>query len=80
MPTVLNLGEYRFYFYSRENSEPPHIHVERGERLAKYWLEPIELASWQRFRPHELTAIRALVVEHRERFLKAWHDHFDAEH
>ena len=80
MPTVLNLGEYRFYFYSRENGEPPHIHVERGDMLAKYWLEPLELASWKRFRAHELTAIRVLVSEHREQFLKAWHEHFDAEH
>ena len=36
MPTVLTIGEYRFYFYSRENGEPPHIHVEAGDRLAKY--------------------------------------------
>lgn len=80
MPTVLAIGEYRFYFYSRENGEPPHIHVEAGDRLAKYWLQPIELASSKRFRDHELTAVRGLVVDHREQLLKAWHDHFDAEH
>lgn len=57
MPTVLTLGEYRFYFYSRENGEPPHIHVESGDRLAKYWLEPVELASSKRFKDHELTEI-----------------------
>ncbi len=41
MPTVLLLHQYRFYFYSRETNEPPHIHVEWGDRLAKYWLEPV---------------------------------------
>jgi hypothetical protein len=40
MPTVLTFQEYRFYFYSRENNVPPHIHVEWGDKLAKYWLEP----------------------------------------
>ena len=35
MPTVLLLLQYRFYFYSRENSEPPHIHVEWGDKLAQ---------------------------------------------
>jgi hypothetical protein len=79
MPTILLLAHYRFYFYSRENAEPPHIHVESGDRLAKYWLEPVELASSRRFRAHELTELRSLVVEHRDLFLKAWHDHFDAE-
>jgi hypothetical protein len=80
MPTVLSIGEYRFYFYSRETGEPPHIHVERDDRLAKYWLEPVELASSKRFRVHELTAVRRLVLEHRDEFLKAWHEYFDAEH
>lgn len=78
MPTVLSLQQYRFFFYSRENSEPPHIHVESGDKLAKYWLEPVEMASYHRFRAHELTVVRQLVERHRSDFLKAWHEHFDA--
>lgn len=80
MPTVLLLYRYRFYFYSRETGEPPHIHVEWGNKLAKYWLEPVRLASYKRFRAHELTAVRPLVEEHRSLFLKAWHEYFDTEH
>ena len=76
MPTVLRVGPYRFFFYSLENNEPPHIHVENGEKVAKYWLEPVELASNHGFRSHELTRVRALVLEHREMFLEAWHEHF----
>jgi hypothetical protein len=34
MPTALRLGPYRFFFYSLENREPPHIHVEEGENVA----------------------------------------------
>jgi hypothetical protein len=44
MPTILRSGALRFFFYSPENSEPPHIHVETGDATAKYWLEPVELA------------------------------------
>ncbi len=29
MPTVFRSGPYRFFFYSNEGSEPPHIHVQR---------------------------------------------------
>ncbi len=27
MPTVLRVGRFRFYFFSNERQEPPHIHV-----------------------------------------------------
>ena len=77
MPTVLREAGFRFYFYSRENDEPPHIHVEHGDRLAKYWLEPVELASSKRFRAHELNEVRALVIRYRSQFLEAWHGHLD---
>ena len=79
MPTVLVVGSYRFFFYSRENAEPAHIHVESGDRIAKYWLEPAELASSKRFKAHELTTLWKLVAEYQEAFLKAWHDHLDPE-
>lgn len=78
MPTVLLLQHYRFFFYSRENDEPPHVHVESSDRLAKYWLEPVELASYKRFRAHELTVLRTIVEEHRQTFIRAWYEHFDA--
>jgi hypothetical protein len=77
MPTILRLQGYRFFFYSGENNEPPHIHVTSSDKLAKYWLEPVELASSKRFRDHELNAVRSLVLQHRQIFLEAWHDHFD---
>ena len=77
MPTVLREAGYRFYFYSRENHEPPHIHVEHGDRLAKFWLDPVELASSKRFRAHELGEVRNLVVQYRLIFLEAWHDHLE---
>jgi Domain of unknown function (DUF4160) len=41
-------------------------------RYAKYWLEPVALASNRGFRDHELKTIRRLVEEHREFFLEKW--------
>ncbi len=43
-PTVKIIG--RHHFFSKENNEPPHIHVESAENAAKFWLSPIELV-WQ---------------------------------
>jgi hypothetical protein len=59
------------------NAEPRHIHVESDEKVAKYWLETVQLASSHGFRSHELTQLQALVVEHREKFLEEWHEHFN---
>ncbi|MCI2285826.1 DUF4160 domain-containing protein [Colwellia sp. MSW7] len=45
MPTVLRIGPFRFFFYSNENGEPAHIHIQRENMLAKFWLKPIALAT-----------------------------------
>jgi hypothetical protein len=76
MPTVLRIEGYRFFFYSLEGSEPPHIHVERGEDVAKFWLAPVSLARSYGFRSHELNRLRALVIEQRLTFMEAWDAHF----
>lgn len=39
MPTVFRYGEFRFYFFSREESRK-HIHVSSPKGEAKIWLEP----------------------------------------
>jgi hypothetical protein len=76
MPTILRSGALRFFFYSLENAEPPHVHIESGDATAKYWLEPVELARSRGFRASELTRLRATIIEHRSEFLEAWHAHF----
>ena len=76
MPTVMNVSGHRFFFYSLEGAEPPHIHVERAECAAKFWLDPVQLAGSRGFRSDELKRIRALVIEHRLTFTEAWHGHF----
>jgi hypothetical protein len=76
MPTVLRSGPYRFYFYSHEPNEPPHIHVDREDLSAKFWVDPVQLARNLGFRAHELGEIQSIVVQHREQFLEAWNEFF----
>ena len=78
MPTVVQQGRFRFFFYSLEGAEPPHIHVETDAATAKFWLDPVQLARSRGFRAHELTRLRALVIEHRFTFKEAWDEHFGA--
>ena len=78
MPTILRIGSYRFYFYSNEKGEPPHIHVQRERFLAKYWLNPVTLAGSKRFASHELRTIQKYVEENRNIFLEAWNEHISS--
>jgi hypothetical protein len=38
MPTIYRHGGYRFFFFSNEGEEPPHIHIEAQGNVAKFWL------------------------------------------
>jgi hypothetical protein len=76
LPTVLRIGPYRFYFWSHELNEPPHIHVDRDEQSAMYWLQPISLAKNIGFKRHELRRIEVIVNDHQLEFLEAWHVYF----
>ena len=76
MPTVLRVRGYRFFFFSLEGSEPPHIHVEQAERIAKFWLNPLALAMSRGFRSSELTELNCIVEENLEFFAEKWNEYF----
>lgn len=76
MPTVLRIGRFRFYFFSNEGEEPPHIHVKAAEDEAKFWLNPMELASNFGFSSRELNEIGRLVQNNEQFLLEVWNEHF----
>ena len=78
MPTVLRWSGYRFYFYSHEPNEPPHVHIDKGGASAKFWLQPVALARNIGFRPMELRELHRAVAERQYALLEAWHGYFGA--
>jgi hypothetical protein len=76
MPTVLRVGPFRFFFYAGDGAEPPHVHVERDDCEAKFWLDPIRLERSRGFRRKEINRLRELVEEHREQLLESWNEFF----
>jgi Domain of unknown function (DUF4160) len=76
MPTVLRVGPYRVFFYAGDGGEPPHVHVERDDGEAKFWLDPVRLERSHGFRGKEINAIRKLVDDHRQQLLESWHEFF----
>ena len=75
-PTILQSGPYRFFFFSSDRSEPPHVHVMRDRALAKFWLGPVRLATCVGFGKREIERLSRLVVEHEAEIRKAWHEYF----
>lgn len=76
MPTVLRLDGFRFYFYSHEPNEPPHVHVDHGGATAKVWLYDAAIARNVGFSAKELGKIQRMVREHRDSLQEAWNAFF----
>ena len=76
MPTVPIEGPYRFFFYSGDRGEPPHIHVERENMKAKFWLNPVRLQSSGGFSRSEINRIQRLVEENKGFLLRSWNEFF----
>ena len=76
MPTVLREGPYRFFFYSGDREEPPHVHVERDTMRAKFWLTPVRLHSSAGFSRVELGRLQALVEGNSRSLLESWNEFF----
>ena len=76
MPTILRIGPYRFFFYAGDRTEPPHVHVERDDNTAKFWLDPVRLQKSRGYRSNEINQIQRLVAERREELLRTWNEYF----
>jgi len=76
MPTVMRSGRYRFFFFSNQRNEPRHIHVESGGSYAKFWLEPVDLATSVGYKYVEFREIRKLIAENAIYLKARWDAHF----
>lgn len=76
MPTVLQSGPFRFFFYAGDGGEPLHVHVERDDGEAKFWLDPVRLARSQGLRSKDIHQIQKLVEQHQAELMEAWDEFF----
>jgi hypothetical protein len=81
MPKIkgINYKGYRFFFYSNEGDprEPLHVHIRKGEKLAKFWVRPfVSLASAFGMNSAEVSELERVVLENQEIIAEAWHEHF----
>lgn len=83
MPKVLlDFRGYVFYFYSREDGEPIHVHVSKGkqsENCAKFWIKRdcVELAHNNGKIPKkDLKLIYEYICNNREEIVFTWYQYF----
>ncbi len=72
-PTLLRIGPYRIYMYSYDCYEPRHVHVDREDKSAKFWLDPVvTLAVNYGYSRAELRRIERLLEEHLSELKERW--------
>ena len=74
MPTVFRANGFRFFSVMADLGEPIHIHATRRNRVAKFWLDPVGLASNKGFRDHELNDIAQIVMDNLELIRRRWNE------
>lgn len=75
-PTVFRMGNYRFYFFSREE-ERMHVHVVSPDGEGKFWIEPeVKLALSKGLKKHKINEIEKIVKERVDEIKDSWRQHF----
>jgi len=62
------------FFYASDRDDPVHIHVERDEKVAKYWLDPARLQNSSGFNRLELKQILLIIKENQASFMETWNE------
>ncbi|MGA3263471.1 MAG: DUF4160 domain-containing protein [Terracidiphilus sp.] len=79
MPVIFRERGFRFFFYSNEGSprEPVHIHVEKDNVEAKFWLKPeVRVAYNDGYNARTLRVLMGLVETNRNQIERAWNEYF----
>ena len=75
-PQFFDPGHTGSSSFRRIEYEPPHVHVEREESEAKFWIDPVRLERSRGFGRTELRRMEALIVENGAFLVRAWHEYF----
>ncbi len=77
-PTLFKVKNYRFFFFSREESRM-HVHVTCEDGEAKFWLEPkLSLAINKGLKFNQLNEINKILEKRKNEIIKAWKKHFSS--
>ena len=55
-----------------------HVHVERGESIAKFWLSPVRLGGSSGFPRQEIARLQRIVTDHADELKESWNVYFES--
>jgi len=67
-----------FFLLCGDRDESIHIHVEREESTAKFWITPARLHRSKGFRRSEISLIRKIIEEKEENIKRFWNEYFSS--
>lgn len=76
LPTILFIDGFRLYFFSNENNEPPHVHVQYQSSLAKFWINPVALATNRGLKSSDLKKAGDIVRNNEKLIQEKWNEFF----
>ena len=76
MPVIFTKNGYRLFFYSNENNEPIHVHIEKAGSVAKFWIKPVKLSKNEGFRAQEINRIVEIIFEYQDYIEDKWNEYF----
>ncbi len=75
-PTIVRDGQFRLFFFSREETKI-HVHISHPDGEAKFWINPqVELAVNVGLSQTQIRQAQILVVKHLKEIENAWNHHF----
>jgi hypothetical protein len=80
MPVIFRYRGFKFFFYSNEGAprEPVHIHIEKDDLEAKFWLVPVVAVAYNDgYDARTLRELLGVVEKNKERFVRDWYGYFD---
>lgn len=79
MPVIFRYRGFKFFFYSNEGTppEPIHVHVERDDLEAKFWVIPeVRVAYNDGYEARTLRMLMGVVEANKDRIARAWNEYF----
>ena len=74
MPVVLRVDGFKFFYFADEGDEPVHVHVEKGDAAAKFWLKPVRLSQNYGMKAPELSKIRKMIELNEKMIEEKWNE------
>lgn len=72
----MRIGPYRLFFYAGDHDEPMHVHVERDDKVAKFWIDPVRLQKSGGFNRSEIDRIYKMIEQNNINIEEAWNDYY----